>query len=381
MSSFYCFRPSIRFPLPTILILFASFYAAAQSSVVPGETSRVNPIQHRIQRARALAAAHQLESAASELESVRASVGDVALRNITSIMLMGIYLEEASYPRAQAILEETFQARSAQRDDSIRTYFALAGQAINGVRSHLARYRSSGINTSDADLPDEALNDIERLRALLERMVAQASEITKENPMAYDALALQEDVLGIRLSLARDSDDRDKWETQYAAAREQLASAQIKVATIGRFPALASASPKVANPLPSKKPSEESSGGVSTGSSQAAQPTPGQPGTTGTPETKSDEVKTLYTGALSGRETKRLTPSYPSQARMTGVTGVVRVNVTVDEKGKVSVNSSEGPILLRQAAEDAARGWGFPPTIVAGKAVRISGFIDFEFKL
>lgn len=386
MSSFSFSRPSIRFLLPTIFILLASFYAAAQSSVVPGETSRVDPIQHRIQRARALAAAHQLESAASELESVRASVGDVALRNITSIMLMGIYLEEASYPRAQAILEETFQARSVQKDDSIRTYFALAGQAINGVRSHLARYRSSGINTSDADLPDEALNDIERLRALLERMIAQASEITKDSPMAYDALALQEDVLGIRLSLARDSDDRDKWETQYAAAREQLASAQIKVATIGRLPALASASPKVANPVPSKKPSEESSGGVpsvpsATGSSQAPQPAPGQPGMTGTPENKSDEAKTLYTGSLSGRENKRLTPSYPSQAKMAGVSGTVRVNVTVDEKGKVSVNSSEGPILLRQAAEDAARGWGFPPTIVAGKAVRISGFIDFDFKL
>ena len=66
---------------------------------------------------------------------------------------------------------------------------------------------------------------------------------------------------------------------------------------------------------------------------------------------------------------------------MAGVSGTVRVNVTVDEKGKVSVNSSEGPLLLRQAAEDAARGWGFPPTIVAGKVVRISGFIDFDFKL
>lgn len=386
MSSFSYFRPGIRLLLPTILILFASFYASAQSSVGPGETSGVDPIQRRIQRARALAAAHRLESAASELESVRASVGDAALRNITSIMLMGIYLEEASYPRAQAILEETFQARSVQKDDSIRTYFALAGQAINGVRSHLARYRSFGINTSDADLPDEALNDIERLRALLERMVAQASEITKDSPMAYDALALQEDVLGIRLSLARDSDDRDKWETQYAAAREQLASAQIKVATIGRLPGLPSASPKVANPVPSKKPFEESSGGASsdppaTGSSQAAQPAPGQAGTTGTPENKSDEVKTIYTGSLSGRENKRLTPSYPAQARMAGVSGVVRVQVTVDEEGKVSVNSSEGPMLLRQAAEDAARGWGFPPTVVAGKAVRISGFIDFEFKL
>ena len=52
----------------------------------------------------------------------------------------------------------------------------------------------------------------------------------------------------------------------------------------------------------------------------------------------------------------------------------------VDEDGKVAeITSSEGPMLLRAAAETAARGWRFPPTAVNGKAVRLSGYIEFNF--
>ena len=73
-------------------------------------------------------------------------------------------------------------------------------------------------------------------------------------------------------------------------------------------------------------------------------------------------------------------PQYPQVARNAGVGGVVRVFVLVDERGKVTVKGSEGPIMLRQAAEDAARGWTFLPTMVNKRLVRISGYIDFEFK-
>ena len=164
----------------------------------------------RIERARALAAVHQLQAAATELENVRASVNDVTLRNVTTLMLLGIYLEDGNYGRSQALLEEAFASRAAQKDESIRTYFAAAGQTINGIRSHLARYRSYGINPSDANLPAEANTDLDRVRDLLERLIAQAKEISTEAGRSYDALALQEDVLGIRLSLARNDDDRGR---------------------------------------------------------------------------------------------------------------------------------------------------------------------------
>jgi TonB family protein len=337
-------------------------------------------IQHRIERARALAAAHQLGAAASELESLRTSIRDTALRNITSLMLMGIYLEDANYVRAQAILEEAFLARSAQKDDSIRTYFALAGQAINGVRSHLARYRTFGINPSDSDLPPEAITDLDRLRNLLERMISQSKEITDGDALAYDALALQEDVLGIRLSLAQDGADREKWQAEYTGAREKLASAQVQVASIGRLPSLGLPSNKVSKtgtpeqavPLPSNPAPE---------TARQSQPASDPAGGAVLSGSNGSDAKTITTGSLNGRENKRVTPGYPAIAKAAAAHGVVRVYVIVDEKGKVAVTKSEGPTLLRQTSEDAARAWGFPPTIIDGKPVRVSGYIDFEFKL
>jgi hypothetical protein len=51
------------------------------------------------------------------------------------------------------------------------------------------------------------------------------------------------------------------------------------------------------------------------------------------------------------------------------------------ENGKFWVTNSEGPTLLRKAAEEAARGWTFPPSLVNNKPVRLAGYIDFDFKL
>ncbi len=72
-------------------------------------------------------------------------------------MLMSIYLEDGNYGRAQALLEETFLARLNQKGESIRTYFALAGQAIIGLRSHIDRYRNYGINPGESEIPVEAI--------------------------------------------------------------------------------------------------------------------------------------------------------------------------------------------------------------------------------
>jgi len=320
-----------------------------------------------IERARALAAVHQLQAAATELENIRASATDVTLRNVTTLMLLGIYLEEGNYGRSQALLEEAFTTRAAQKDESIRTYFATAGQTVNGIRAHLVRYRSYGINPGDANLPTEANVDLDRVRALLERLIAQAKEISTEQGRTYDAVALQEDVLGIRLSLARNEDDRSKWQTEYQAAREKMASSQIQVASLGRSPALDAVTNRIPNPF---------STAPKTTATDDSGPNPVAPAATSGPE-----PQLVSTGSLSGRETKRITPVYPPQAKTHNVTGTVRVFAIIDENGKIWVTNSEGPTLLRKAAEDAARGWTFPPSIVNNRPVRFAGYIDFDFKL
>ena len=402
MSSFRLFYPSVRLATPTILLLLTvTAFAAAQSSAPQTDTIGPDPVMTRIERARALAAAHQLRSAATELESVRAAaVNDTSVRNITTVMLIGIYLEEGNYVRTLALLDEAFQQRKSQKDNSLRTYFSLAGQTINGVRTRLARYRSFGINVNDGSLPTEALQDIEQIRILLERLIAQAAEATNENGRAYDAWALKEDVLGLRATLARDLEDREKWRAEYAAAREKLASRQVQIASIGRPPVLGDMTSKLPNPFTGPQPagSPEAKTTASTPPSTAAatstpqsspqtspspavvqpEPTP-NPLPVSTPTSGENDDNTVSTGSLSGRERKRVMPIYPAPAKSAGVTGVVRVFVIVDEKGKVTVKGSEGPNLLRQAAEDAARKWVFGPTMVKTRLVQLSGYIDFEF--
>ena len=282
----------------------------------------------------------------TELENVRASVNDVTLRNVTTLMLLGIYLEDGNYGRSQSLLEETFQTRAAQKDESIRTYFAAAGQTVNGIRSHLARYRSYGINPSDANLPAEANTDLERVRALARKSDRAGDRRSrKKQGRSYDALALQEDVLGIRLSLARNDDDRAKWQTEYLTAREKMASSQIQVASLGRSPALDAVTNRIPNPFATKP--------------AAATSEQRRAANSGTRDRHDRHVRPepqlVSTGSLSGRETKRVTPAYPPQAKTHNVTGTVRVFAIVDENGKIWVTNSEGPMLLRAAAEDAAR--------------------------
>lgn len=354
----------------------------AQESSDAAKAQAAAGVQVRIERARALAAAHRLEDAARELESLRSTAADEVVHNVTSVMLMSIYLEEGNYARAESLLEETFAARAAQKERSIRTYFALAGQAVNGARSHIARYRNFGIKVSNAGLPAEALADLNRLRSLLERMIAQAREISKDDSKAYDSLALLEDVLGIRLSLAREGEDNEKWANEYAGARQGLSASQKQVASLGGMPPLSS--PEMRSPAAEEATSSAPDPKVETPAPETPQENPagGQPGNAGAGSDSGADSNTLSVGSLNHWATKRVVPVYPQLAKASGVVGVVRVYVVTDSNGRViDVSRSEGPMLLKQAAEFAARQWRFQPAIVADKRFGLTGFIEFNFTL
>jgi len=311
--------------------------------------------------------------AASELESIRATARDQMWRNVSSLMLMGIYLEEGNYARAESMLEETYKQRSSTNEGSVRTYFALAGQAVNGARTHVARYRTFGINVSNAGLPAEAMADLDRLRSLLERMTAQSKELLQQNAKDNDAFALLEDLSGIRATLARDNDDRARWQNEYSAARARLATLPTEVARV------INTQPPPTNVAASSPNSSEASrdgdgpGQAPASDESSALATPlGKRAVNGTPM--------LEVGSLVEKATKKVVPLYPQTAKTVGASGLVRVKVVVDEAGSVaSIVWTEGPMLLRQAAQDAVRQWKFQPVVVDGKAVRAAGYIDFGF--
>jgi TonB family protein len=381
-------------PLQTvsILVVFLLCCASLQAQSFIDAPKSAEMDQGRIERAKALMAAHQLETAATELESVRAATKEPALRNITSVMLMNVYLESGNYTRAEALLDESFRSDAGRSEDSLRTYFALAGQAINGARGHLARYRGFGINIADGNLQPEASNDLNRLRTLIERMVVQAKTISA-NRKAYDSLSLLEDVLGLRMALAKDVEDQAKWSSEYSSVREVLASSETQVASLGAMPVLP--------PTKSVTPATNASATANlktdtvvqpqTGSNQAADTTPGLPQServvvgpnlSPTSITTTDVAKPVDKGSLNSIATKRVLPHYPPAARQMGMAGMVRVYVVLDENGKVlEVSKSDGPALLRNVAEAAAKQWVFGPSLSEGRAVRVSGYIDFNFTL
>lgn len=93
-------------------------------------------------------------------------------------------------------------------------------------------------------------------------------------------------------------------------------------------------------------------------------------------------LRPVSSGVLNGKAISLPKPTYPPAARSAQVSGVVTVEVVIDESGKViSAKASDGPQLLRQAAEQAARLARFSPTILSGQPMKVSGQINYNFSL
>ena len=92
--------------------------------------------------------------------------------------------------------------------------------------------------------------------------------------------------------------------------------------------------------------------------------------------------KPVSGGVLNGKALYLPKPFYPPNARSARASGVVMVEVTLSEEGKViSARAVAGNPFLRQAAVDAARQARFTPTILSGKPVQVAGVINYNFNL
>ncbi|MDQ2938523.1 MAG: energy transducer TonB [Acidobacteriota bacterium] len=87
-------------------------------------------------------------------------------------------------------------------------------------------------------------------------------------------------------------------------------------------------------------------------------------------------------GVLNGTAISLPSPVYPEYARRLRVTGVVAVEVVVDETGKViSAQAVSGPTPLREVAVQAALRARFSPTKLSGQPLKVSGTINYKFGL
>lgn len=85
-------------------------------------------------------------------------------------------------------------------------------------------------------------------------------------------------------------------------------------------------------------------------------------------------------GVLNGKAISLPAPPYPPSARSSKVSGLVVVQVTIDEYGSViEVNAVSGHPLLRPAAVAAAHQAKFSQTSLMGELVKVTGVLHYNF--
>ena len=93
-------------------------------------------------------------------------------------------------------------------------------------------------------------------------------------------------------------------------------------------------------------------------------------------------LKPVSGGVLNGTAIYLPQPVYPEAAKRMRASGVVTVDVVLDETGKiVAATASSGPPILRDAAVQAALKAKFSPTKLSGQPVKVSGVINYKFSL
>ncbi|MEP6913061.1 MAG: TonB family protein, partial [bacterium] len=91
-------------------------------------------------------------------------------------------------------------------------------------------------------------------------------------------------------------------------------------------------------------------------------------------------LKPVTGGVLNGIAISLPAPMYPDAARRFRISGMVTVDVVVDETGKViSAQATSGPAVLREVAVQAALRARFSPTKLSGQPVKVSGLINYKF--
>lgn len=403
--------------------------------------SAADVMRDRISKAKANIAVRNYPAALYELENIKRETGDASVHAVVNVLVMNAYIEQGEYKRAEDLLKTHFESFKRNNANSDIYYRSVAAQVVKSARNQAERYRALGLTVSDRNLPLEAVNDIERMRVMVETVVEQAKETSADKAKAPVSVPLLEEAMATRAAIARDDYDARRWRDAAADAREQMASSQSVVInatdgkpfgqpatqTVAAAPVVfkpvetpATIKPAVAEPV--KTPPANLVAANNTGAADAStKPAATIPTFTniGTPDAKpavaerpvkivenppapqpekkaepksetpvpanteklSDDGS-LTVGSLIAFATSRSNPTYPSIARSARATGVVRVDIVVDEKGDVAeIKKAAGHAMLQSAARDAIRRWKFKPFTRDGQPVKATGFVNFNFSL
>ncbi len=433
------FNTSILLVLLSFVIFAGALTAPIASTAAPTaapQPSAAEVMRDRISKSKAYIAVRNYNAAIIELEKLRRETSDDAVQGVVNVLLMNSYLEQGDFKRAQDMLNEFFAVQKTTKPNADAAYMTVAGQVIKGARSRAERYKALGLNISDRTLPLEALNDLEKMRETLELVITQSKEMGGNTAKAANAMVMLEEASGSRSMLARDDYDSRRWRDELADTREKMAKSGSVISAVLESPAGSpqafmpnestvaknfSADLPPAGPSPASSqpvlgqpaamitnstgqpvvnlPEQPKSGPVKTSDPiyvRSAPPTPREPakseptasGPKAAAETTIEKPAPLVStgpldvGSLIAYATNRSQPIYPAAAKTIRTTGVVKVEVTVNEAGEVTeIQNATGPTMLQSAAKDAIRKWRFKPFTRDGQPVKATGFISFNFSL
>jgi TonB family protein len=100
------------------------------------------------------------------------------------------------------------------------------------------------------------------------------------------------------------------------------------------------------------------------------------------PSPPAQPARMVTGGVLNGSALNLPTPLYPEAARRMRTSGVVEVEVVIDENGKVvSAKAVSGPVVFRDNAVQAALRAKFTPSKLSGQPVKVTGKIIYNFRM
>lgn len=399
---------------------------SAQTTPTSGEVMR-----GRVSKAKAFIAVKNYNAAIYELENIRRETSDQSVHGVLNVLLMNCYLEQGDYKRAQDFLGALFNDVKVNKPNATANYYAAAGQIIKGARNQSDRYKALGLMVSDRNLPPEAATDLENMRATLEKVVEQSKVLGKDAKQPADSFVLLEESASARSLLARDDYDSKRWKDEVSDSREMIANSRSTVAnavndsmpeTVAPSSTTVASTNKPVNTLPvpsetavakveepktilqpvkeTKIPVVETKADVKSDVREAKPADQNIPETstattdkpqrerrvvkneTGSSDSTANSDAPISVGSLIEYAVQKQSPIYPPTARSMRQTGVVRLEVVVDEEGKVAkIQNLSGPSLLQTAAKDAVKKWKFKPFVRDGQPVKATGYLSFNFNL
>lgn len=424
-----------RFSLSVLLLLTFTALAFAQTSA--------DVMRERVAKAKAFIAVRNYGAAIYELENIRRETNDPTVHSVINVLLINSFLEQGDYKRAQDFLTELSKKPGASASYLAAAGQVVKG-ARNQMERYRALGLSMSDPklpkdaVADVDKMRETLEKVveqtkvlskdkvqtSNAMALMEEATTARSGLARDdfdaNRWKNEAADAREDLANSRSVVVNAVGETTAPTTLNNTIASNTTSGistplpsslpqnTPKPTTVQTLPPPSADSEKIivakldppATQSNSEKPTvemkkvEESPVVASENQNRSARTRRVEENTTNKetkPETTENVAQNvsapksnspLAVGSLVNYATQKSSPVYPPMARSMRLTGVVKVELVIDEDGQVAqVQNTSGPPMLKQAATEAVKKWKFKPFTRDGQATKATGFVNFNFSL